>query len=751
MKKNIVPTIFALCFLLLSIDVASGQPYPVTVTFNVIPPAGVSLAEYQVSPTPKVMASIVLTDLQKPVFKVRLKLTIAGNGLLLTTSDQAVLPPVDLLAGQAVTLDQTALAGYFDISTLNITGMNRNEFIRRGQILPEGTYSFCLEAYDYNRPQGLPVSNTGCSIAQVERYDPPILNPPDFTNTILFDMQPPGFQQGLFTWQPMHTGIFPVEYNLRIYKKDGGMESLPDKMILEATPPYISIRTKELLYHLQPTDPPLMPDVQYYGVVQVIPLNYPAIFKNNGNSEKVSFVINPEEKSPCEKPQEYRGAGQRPGIALDWKTYRACEGFVTEYYDLADEQRKYQDAEIETGDALTDTIRAVVSEHTYILRTGCICLQDTLYTDTIRVHFKRPKATVPPFSCGSDGGAIAGIPSYLPVLNPDDTIVAADLRVIIRKATGGNGRFSGKGHIEMPYFKYARINVNFTDITVNDEYRMTDGELEVVGVGQNVIGDDALGAIMTILEGMDEWSDILGEAAAILDMLDQLLLQMAENMPPWLIQEILAIKGMIANPPEGANIDELMARLKELEGERKVWERLYWEIIIATIERINEDYETNRQQIDENFNTSYNTISPNVIFIQENDIENDPPIDDGLIAEFYADVISSDSITYTIEEYAELNQNIGTNIVTYFSAKKEANIMEIINKLELELNADFMKVPLFTGLLLKVGKNVISSIKQEFESRNWDLSIIESEEAQIVDKCKAFMIQSIVELYINLN
>lgn len=62
-----------------------------------------------------------------------------------------------------------------------------------------------------------------------------------------------------------------------------------------------------------------------------------------------------------------------------------------------------------------------------------------------------------------------------------------------------------------------------------------------------------------------------------------------------------------------------------------------------------------------------------------------------------------------------------------------------------------MKVPLFTGLLLKVGKNVISSIKQEFESRNWDLSIIESEEAQIVDKCKAFMIQSIVELYINLN
>ncbi|HRN34368.1 MAG TPA: hypothetical protein PLC76_07650 [Saprospiraceae bacterium] len=738
MKKNIVPTILALCFLLLSIDVASGQPYPVTVTFNVIPPAGVSLAEYQVSPTPKVIASIVLTDLQKPTFKVRLKLTIAGNGLLLTTSDQAVLPPVDLLAGQAVTLDQTALAGYFDISTMNITGMNRNEFIRRGQILPEGTYSFCLEAYDYNRPQGLPVSNTGCSIAQVERYDPPILNPPDFTNTILFDMQPPGFQQGLFTWQPMHTGIFPVEYNLRIYKKDGGMESLPDKMILEATPPYISIRTKELLYHLQPTDPPLMPDVQYYGVVQVIPLNYPAIFKNNGNSEKVSFVINPEEKSPCEKPQEYRGAGQRPGIALDWKTYRACEGFVTEYYDLADEQRKYQDAEIETGDALTDTIRAVVSEHTYILRTGCICLQDTLYTDTIRVHFKRPKATVPPFSCGSDGGAIAGIPSYLPVLNPDDTIVAADLRVIIRKATGGNGHFSGKGHIEMPYFKYARINVNFTDITVNDEYRMTDGELEVVGVGQNVIGDDALGAIMTILEGMDEWSDILGEAAAILDMLDQLLLQMAENMPPWLIQEILAIKGMIANPPDGANIDELMARLKELEGERKVWERLYWEIIIDGYKNLDSIYIQNSESIISAYQ--------NATQFMPGANESNPPMsytnDKPLPAN-----IASMSATLNMQQLSETFPDLKTRYENFNLARQQYSTLKILNKIEDEL--DISTVEVLIDQIKIIGLDIIDEIGKEFKARNFDKDLITNDptlELKVID----ILLTSITKIYSKL-
>lgn len=182
-----------------------------------------------------------------------------------------------------------------------------------------------------------------------------------------------------------------------------------------------------------------------------------------------------------------------------------------------------------------------------------------------------------------------------------------------------------------------------------------------------------------------------------------------------------------------------------------MWERLYWEIIIGTIESLNEDYVNNGQEITNNFTTSYNNISPQVIFVQEKEIEDNPPIDDGLLSEFYGDIISSDSINYTIEQYAEMNHDIGSNIVTYFSAKKEANIMEIIKKLELELNADYTKVPLLTGLLLKVGKDVISNIKQEFESREWNPDTIRKDEAQIVDKCKTYMIQSIVELYINLN
>ncbi len=693
----------------------AAQPYPVTVTINVIPPSGVSLAEYQVSQAPKVMASIILTDLEKPTFKVRLKLTIAGNGILLTTSRNAILPPVDLIAGQAVVLDQASLAGYFDIGTMDISGVNRSLFIQRGQTLPEGTYNICLEAFDYNRPDGLPVSNTGCTIAQLELYDPPILNPPDFSNTILFDMQPPLFQQGFFTWQPMHTGVFPVDYNLRIYRQQGEGMKLPDNITMEYAPPYISIRTTNLFYHLSPTDPPLMPDEKYYAIVQVVPVQYPALFKNNGNSQRVVFTINTLDGVVCERPQEYRGVGVRPGIALDWKSFKACDAYVTEYYDLADEVRLYQDAEIKTGSLLTDTIRSVVSEHVYILRTGCVCIGDTLYTDTIRVHFKRPKATVPPFACGVENGGIAGIQSYLPALHANDTIVAADIQVIIRQASGSNGHFSGKGHIVVPYLKYARVNVTFTDITVNDEYRMTDGELKVIGVGQNIIGDNTLAGILTLLEGLDDLSDLLGEAAEILSMLDALLLEMAENMPPWLIQEILDIKGIIANPPEGADLAALQEKLKKLESERKDWERLYWEIIMEALVNLDEYYSQNGESIK---NAYFNQV---VNFPKISQTQKDDPVNNNPEPRTLKKAgIRTKTVSQT--EFKADYPQLGNNFNQLYTAREEYLSMRVLGKIEDELNIE--NIQDFIKHVKMIGYDMIKLIGVEFKARDFDMDKI---------------------------
>jgi hypothetical protein len=201
--------VIALIFLLnCTIFKINAQVFPVQANITVSQPLGVSIAELQQSTTPKIQASFLLADLNKPTYAVRLKLSIEGKGIIIKTKPSVALPPVNLFPGIPVIIDQQSLDQYLQIGNLDIIGIDPAKFIQSGLRLPEGSYNICIEAYDLNNPNGLPVSNKACNIVQFVEYDPPLLMPPDFQNTILFESQPPVFQQGLFTWQPMHFGFF---------------------------------------------------------------------------------------------------------------------------------------------------------------------------------------------------------------------------------------------------------------------------------------------------------------------------------------------------------------------------------------------------------------------------------------------------------------------------------------------------------------------------------------------------------------
>ncbi len=116
-------------------------------------------------------------------------------------------------------------------------------------------------------------------------------------------------------------------------------------------------------------------------------------------------------------PQQYRGVIERPGIALNWSAYKNCDQYVTEYFDEDIGERQYQELVINQGDRLTDTIRDVYSNRTYIVRTGCRCQEDTLYSDTIRLKYLRPHARVPDFACGVKNDSVIGLPSALTRIN----------------------------------------------------------------------------------------------------------------------------------------------------------------------------------------------------------------------------------------------------------------------------------------------------------------------------------------------
>ena len=150
-------------FFLVSITHLASQNYPVQVTCNVIPPVGVSLAELQSPLSPGFQVTAVLTDLGRPSYDVRLRLTIEGQGIVLRTRNEAVLPAIRLLSGEVKVLDPGMIKPYLDVNNLDIDGISKEQFIKAGMRLPEGPYNFCIEAMDYHRIPSLPVSKSRCS------------------------------------------------------------------------------------------------------------------------------------------------------------------------------------------------------------------------------------------------------------------------------------------------------------------------------------------------------------------------------------------------------------------------------------------------------------------------------------------------------------------------------------------------------------------------------------------------------------
>ena len=80
-------------------------------------------------------------------------------------------------------------------------------------------------------------------------------------------------------------------------------------------------------------------------------------------------------------------------------------------------------------------------------------------------------------------------------LKVGDTITAGDFPILLLEVSGGNGNFSGKGSVEIPYIsKLVRFAVEFENIGVNTDKRLISGEIKGVRSGNldNIANLDAI-------------------------------------------------------------------------------------------------------------------------------------------------------------------------------------------------------------------------------------------------------------------
>lgn len=125
--------------------------------------------------------------------------------------------------------------------------------------------------------------------------------------------------------------------------------------------------------------------------------------------------------------------------------------------------------------------------------------------------------------------------SGLQTLVNGDVFKAYDFNVKVSKATGHAGVFSGKGYIEIPYFNLVRVNVKFKNIYLNNDYKLMSGFVEIVGLGQNILGDNIIEYIDNVLPILQDLSDLIENVSDIVENIEELIETTGDMVDPSIV------------------------------------------------------------------------------------------------------------------------------------------------------------------------------------------------------------------------
>ena len=239
MNKQFIHTFLNL--LLLSLVINSSlfaQNYPVTCTPIVKPSYSLKWSEISTS-SEMFKVHLLLKDLTKSSVDAYLKIRLSGVGLDIRTVDGFIpSQTIKLIPGQAVLLNASDMAEYFNISNLVVDGIDLSILYTGGR-LPEGLYTWYVEAYEIDRNRQ--VSNTGMALMNVFKNYPPTINIPQ-DEAILPTTNP---QNVLFSWTSRSTASLNAAqgktYKLRIYELNEGDD--PNIVANSGIAPYREINT----------------------------------------------------------------------------------------------------------------------------------------------------------------------------------------------------------------------------------------------------------------------------------------------------------------------------------------------------------------------------------------------------------------------------------------------------------------------------------------------------------------------------
>jgi TANFOR domain-containing protein len=256
----------------------------VTIQVMVPPPYSPKLSSYLDNPNRVLLTLINTTGAPREIY-LHGKFANDDESIAVQTADgykpsQSLhLEPYESLQASVYELE-----GIFNGADLTYTGITEAELINN-QGVPEGSYRFCFQAFDYATSQ--PVSQNTCSnLFQIVYVDPPVIISPVCGDSIAATDP----QNVIISWT-FPVGAVPgnVQYRLQM------VEMFPDDRdpneALQATgrPYFMDVTTNINSLVISSSEPELITGRSYAFLVQAEDISGDVVFRNFGKSEACWF------------------------------------------------------------------------------------------------------------------------------------------------------------------------------------------------------------------------------------------------------------------------------------------------------------------------------------------------------------------------------------------------------------------------------------------------------------------------------
>ncbi|TCC96415.1 carboxypeptidase-like regulatory domain-containing protein [Pedobacter psychroterrae] len=256
----------------------------INITVNIVPPYSPYYSDYSGSNASKVLLTV--QNMTNTPQRIKLAGQLQGdNGVKITTKSNYVpLQPIILNPNEVKQLNGLVLKDIFDLNTLNVYGVDKAKIIQTSRI-PEGNYSFCIQALDYATAQLLS-SNAplGCTSMSITYPDAPVLVSP--ANAANVEVINPQYLN--FNWMSTVSGN--IQYNIQMALLPDRVFKDPNQVLDESSFPLLSQTVNGFSYPYSISNLALTPGSKYAWRVRAIDPTGKIVFKNNGYSAASVFT-----------------------------------------------------------------------------------------------------------------------------------------------------------------------------------------------------------------------------------------------------------------------------------------------------------------------------------------------------------------------------------------------------------------------------------------------------------------------------